>query len=109
MAPHMSPLGPKALHMDPKGVPRWPKGLQTTVKWGLKHPKGSQRDTKVGRMGSQRWPKTAKGSPGGPNYINKLPINRPSGRYAMSGLLLLCGFELSCYLVLPAQAFRRFG
>ena len=61
------PLGPKALHMDPKCVPRWPKGDQS-------RPKGVP-------MGSQGWPKTTKGSPAGPNYISKLPINRPSGHY----------------------------
>ena len=39
---HMDSLGPKALQMDPKDVPRRPKGLQRPVKGGPKHPKGSQ-------------------------------------------------------------------
>ena len=44
-------------------------------------------------MGSQGWPKTTKGSPGGPNYINKLPINRPSGHYVNKDFYDFEGFE----------------
>ena len=63
----MDPLGPKALQMDPKGVPRRPTGVQRPVKGDPKHPKGNQRETKVA-------PKA---------YMNKLLINRPSGRYVI--------------------------
>jgi hypothetical protein len=82
---------------------------QRDPKGGPRHPKGSQREAKVAPKGAQGTPKGAKGRPKSPqrepkapqrepkgaqsrpkgnqkdpkstHYINKLPINRPSGRY----------------------------
>ena len=58
-------------------VPKGPKDGQREPKGTPKGDKGSQREPKRQSKGSQ--------SPaGGPNYINKLPINRPSGRYVIA-------------------------
>ena len=73
-APNGPQRCPKTATGSPKAGPRGPKAPQ-------REPKGDQSRPKSVPMGSQRWPKTAKGSPGGPNYMNKLPINLPSGRY----------------------------
>ena len=64
------PMGLHEAQWVPIG-PKWsPKGS----------PKGAQRKAKA----VQRHPKEAKGTPKAPNYINKLPINRPSGRLVMA-------------------------
>ena len=88
LPPNGTPHGPPGAQGAPNGPQRYPKTANGSPKAGQRGPESTQREPKGDQsrpksvpMGSQRWPKTAKGSPGGPNYINKLPINRPSGRY----------------------------
>ena len=90
LPPNGTPHGPPGAQGAPNGPQRCPKTANGSPKAGQRGPKSTQREPKGDQsrpksvpMGSQRWPKTAKGSPGGPNYINKLPINRPSGRYVI--------------------------
>ena len=58
---------PEAPERDPTSAPRRRKGPQRMAKGSPGAP--------------HREPKGAKGSPKAANYINKLPINCPSGRY----------------------------
>ena len=72
---------------EPEGTPKKLKGRQSQPKGGQglpktskASPKGSQREAQRAQShpkGGQRHPKNTPG----PNYMNKLPINRPSGRY----------------------------
>ena len=89
---------PKGSHRCPKTTKGTPKDGQREPKGTPKGAKGSQREPKVGPKAAKGTPKTPTGSPKGsqresqgaqsrpkggqrPNYINKLPINRPSGHY----------------------------
>ena len=85
-----TPSGPPGAQGAPHGPQKCPKmatgspsdgqrGAQSTPKGAKGRPKSPQKHPR----GSQRCHKMAKGSPGRPNYINKLPINRPSGRYVI--------------------------
>ena len=60
--------------MEPKGVKGTPKGAKGS-------PKSAQGRTKSRPNGAQGDHMEPQIGPIGPNYINKLPINRPSGRY----------------------------
>ena len=97
--PKGSPKRPQGSQREPKSAPSHPRGAQGALKGSHEHPKGSQRESKGTPKGTKRWPKKAKetpkdipkrakGSPKSPqrrpkDYIDKLPINRPSGRYVI--------------------------
>ena len=68
--PPKHPHGPLEAVGDPTGAPRRPKGSQRGPEAPQREPKGGQSRPK----GNQKDPKST-------HYINKLPINRPSGRY----------------------------
>ena len=64
-----------------KTAQREPKGVKGTPKGAKGSPKSAQGRTKARPVGAQGDHMEPKIGPVGPNYINKLPINRPSGRY----------------------------
>ena len=89
--PVYAPEDPKASRRDPKGAQRETKGRPKRAQWHPKGAKGTQSWPKGRPKRAQGYPKGAKGSPKlaqgmakeDPRgiYINKLPINRRSGRY----------------------------
>ena len=94
--PKGSAKGPKGTQKEPKGTPKELKGTPKGPKGIPKEPKGTPKEPKVSPKAAKDTSKTPKGSPKGSQgaqsrpkagqrhlYINKLPINRPSGRYVV--------------------------
>ena len=62
---------PERSHKGPQGGPKGAKG----------GPKAAQRESKAPQREPEAGQREPKRPPSRHNYINKLPINRPSGRY----------------------------
>ena len=77
----------KGTPMDGQRSPRAPQRSQKEPKVSPKAAKGTSKTPKGSPKGSQREPQGAQSRPKGSQrhlYINKLPINRPSGRYVIN-------------------------
>ena len=82
-APPPSPLGLKGSQGPPRATTGSPRAPQGTPKGPQRTAKGSPRAPQREPKGAQSRPKGDQRQHRGPNYINKLPINRPSGRYVI--------------------------
>ena len=78
-------------HKNPRKLPKLPKAPQKSPRASQRNQKGIRNEpkgTQSHAKGNQRRPQTPKRNEGDEKYIQKLQINRPSGRYVKRSNLI---------------------